>query len=83
MKLTFAKVIFKVWCENSDWFVNKGKELGLSITTARKTFENMRLGNNIVSCYGPKNKVNTLCDWIKENHYDVDIDFYKEYCKES
>lgn len=79
MKEKYVKVIFKVWCINSDWFVDEGKKLGLCIAACKRTRGNIILGNTVVAGYGPKDKVDTLCDLIKTKDYDIDIDFYKDY----
>lgn len=39
----------------------------------------MILGNNLVAAYGPKDKVDALCDLIKKDDYDVEVVFYEEY----
>lgn len=79
MKEKYVKVIFKVWTIDADWFVDEGKKPGLRIAACEKTRGNMILGNNLVAAYGPKDKVDALCDLIKKDDYDVEVDFYEEY----
>ena len=79
MRETYVKVIFKVWCIESEWFVDEGKNLGLTIASCKKTRENIILGNNIVAAYGPKDKIDALCDLIKKEDYDIEIIFYEKY----
>ena len=79
MKEKYVKVIFKVWCIDSDWFIDEGKKLGLNLASGKQTRGNMILGNTFVGTYGPKDKIDALCDLIKKENYDVDVDFYEEY----
>lgn len=79
MKEKYVKIFLKVWCIDADWLVDKGEELGLRIAAGKKTRANMILSNTYVAAYGPKDKIDALCDWIKKNDYDVDIELYEEY----
>lgn len=76
MDYPFIRINFIVWSGNVDQFVDKIREHNVYARQIIKEPRDRILGCTRITAYGPKDRVDAICDLIKKEGYDVELTSY-------